>query len=224
MKTSVIATIISLSQLWVHQCEAQSTLYVSNLAQPSTGAAAIASDSWIAQTFITGSNVDGYRLDSVQLLMNAASGGASGFKVAIYGSSSSDWHLPGSLVASLAGPNPIAAGVYSYTGSGLWLAPGTYFVVASGTTPVAGGYSQWRRQQFGDTLGSDGWIIFGSHCSSANGTTWNISRGSTYQLAIYATPIPEPASSLLFVLGLGAVLFCRCRREAATGRREGVSA
>ena len=212
-KRTVIVVVILLSALWVNDCKAQGTLYVSNLGQPSTGAAAIASDSWIAQTFIPGTNAGGYRLDSVQLLMNSAPGNPSGFRVAIWGSSSSDWHLPGNYLASLAGPNPLVSGIYSYTASDLWLAPGTYFVVASATTAVAGGYYQWSHRQFDDTFGSQRWSIFGSYCSSTDGITWHISRESTYQMAIYATPIPEPSSSLLFMLGLGGVFFRQRRRQ-----------
>ena len=64
--------------------QAQGTLYFSSLGQTPTGSAAIGSDSWIAQGFGTGTNTGGYILNSVQLLMDGASGGPNGFAISIY--------------------------------------------------------------------------------------------------------------------------------------------
>jgi hypothetical protein len=214
MRTSIICAIIFVSGLSLYQCEAQGTLYVSNLGQPSTGATPIASDSYIAQTFIVGTNAWGYRLDSVQLLMNTASPNASGFRVAIYRSSASSSLRPGSLLAELAGPSPQDSGVYSYSVNDLYLERGTYFVVASAATQMTSGHYQWSQKQFGDTLGSEQWTIFPSFCTSADGIIWDVSREFTHQMAIYATPIPEPSASLLLLLGLSiGELFCLCRRR-----------
>lgn len=53
---------------------AQGTLFLSNLSQSSPTDMAVGSDSWIAQSFVTGASSGGYILDSVQLLTAAASG------------------------------------------------------------------------------------------------------------------------------------------------------
>jgi hypothetical protein len=45
-----------------------------NLSQSSLTNTAVGSDSWIAQSFVTGASSGGYILDSVQLLTAAASG------------------------------------------------------------------------------------------------------------------------------------------------------
>src|ERR1039458_4682788 len=99
---------------------AQGTLYVSNLEQTPTGRGAVESDSWIAQTFITGTNSGGYALNSVQLLMDAASGSPrgspSGFAVSIYSSLSTE---PASNLANLVGSDPSGGGIYTYTASDL---------------------------------------------------------------------------------------------------------
>ena len=47
--------------------QAQGTIYLSNLDQPSTGSLAVGSDSWIGVPFLTGNNVGGYVLNSFQL-------------------------------------------------------------------------------------------------------------------------------------------------------------
>src|SRR6266568_9370764 len=97
---------------------AQGILYVSNLGQAQTGSAAIGSNSWIAQMFITGKSSGGYVLNSVQLLMNAASQTPSGFSVSLY-SKTGDPHsfrIPGdspqSSLGALSGPDPALGGVF----------------------------------------------------------------------------------------------------------------
>jgi hypothetical protein len=192
--------------------QAQGTLYVSNLGQTPTDSAAIGSDSWIAQQFYTGTNADGYVLNSIQLLMDAASGSPSGFTVSIYSFNNSNYG-PGSDLGSLSGSDPSAGGIFTYTASGLTLSPSTaYFIVLTAATPVAQGAYAWSLgQQYAG--GSDQWEIFPDYESSANGSSWDShARSNTFQLAVYATAVPEP--SLLGLSPLGVLLLTWRRWKA----------
>src|ERR1700742_504020 len=63
---------------------AHGTVYLSNLGQTSAGSHAVASDTWYATLFATGTNSSGYDLNSVQLAMSDASGTPGNFMVMIY--------------------------------------------------------------------------------------------------------------------------------------------
>ncbi|MGH7990207.1 MAG: hypothetical protein ACREDS_08485 [Limisphaerales bacterium] len=54
--------------------QAQDTTYLSNLGEPSGGSVVVGSDAFVEAPFTTGTNSEGYILDSVQLLMDNASG------------------------------------------------------------------------------------------------------------------------------------------------------
>jgi hypothetical protein len=196
--------------------QAQGTLYVSNLGQTPTGSAAIGSDSWIAQQFYTGTNADGYVLNSVQLLMDAASGSPSGFTVSIYSFNNSNYG-PGSNLGSLSGSDPAAGGVFTYTASGLTLSPSTaYFIVQTSAMPVAQGAYVWSAANGANgTEGSDLWAIDGSYASSSDGSSWTVYDGrgeDVFQMAIYATAVPEPTTLALAGLGLACLSFWRRRQ------------
>lgn len=213
MKTSIFVSVVLSTVLWSSNSEAQGTLYVSNLSQTPTGHAQIGSDSWIAQAFWLGFSGDtrSNTLNSVQLLLNAASGSPHGFTVSIYSGGSSG---PQSSLGSLSGSyNPVSGGVYTYTTSGITILPGRdYFVVVTSTTPLALGAFDWSAASSFTQSPGTGWTIDNTFYSSVNGMSWRSHvRGNVFQMAIYATPIPEPSSSLLFVLGLGGVLLCRRR-------------
>lgn len=105
---------------------AQGTLYLSNLGVPSGGSNAIGSDSWLAAPFLTGTNSGGYDLNSIQLLMDAASGSPSGFRVSLYSDNSSSGS-PESSLGSLSGSDPASGGIFTYTTSGLSLSPSTWY-------------------------------------------------------------------------------------------------
>jgi hypothetical protein len=198
--------------------QAQGTLYLSNLGQPSTGSEAVGSNSWLAVDFNTGYNVGGYVLNSVQLGMTDASGNPNSFTVMLF---AIDYKTPGgiypgnSLGTLVGSANPSTAGIYTYADeSDITLSPRTdYFIVLTAGTTVANGAYDWS---FADLLPSgpaSGWG--GSYIySSANGSHWNVLENPTSypQFAVDATAVPEPqALSLLAVGGLG---FLGHRRKA----------
>jgi len=190
---------------------AQGSLYVSNLGWTSTGSAAIGSDSWIAQSIITGTNSSGYVLNSVQLLMNAASGSPSGFNVSIYSSLSG---LPYNNLGTLVGSDPAAGGLFTFTASDLDLSPSTfYFVVVTAATPVAQGAYIWSGENGPDSIGNQQWAIPDSYKSSPDGSSWTGHiRLNVPQLGIYATAVPEPATVALAGLGLACLSLLRRRQ------------
>lgn len=191
--------------------QAQGTLYVSNLGQTPTGSAAIGSNLWIAQRIITGNDPGGYALNSVQLLMDGVSGSPSGFNVSLYSFNTADLE-PGNSLSSLSGPDPSAGGIFTYTASGLELSPSTsYLVVVTAETPIAQGAYVWSiGGLYG--VGSDQWEIYSEYFTSPDGSSWTAyGRQGAFQLGIYATAIPEPATLALTALGLVALSFRRHR-------------
>ncbi len=212
-KMILIAIALFAAKVLVIQTLAQGTLYVSNLGQTSTGSASIASDSWIAQTFITGPNSEGYILNSVQLLMDATSGTPSGFTVSLY-SKTGDPHslqIPGdspqSSLGSLSGSDPTTSGIFNYTASGIMLSPSTfYFLVATATTSVADGAYTWSAAN--GVTQNNGFTIDNSYFGSPNGSSWTwYPRQDVFQFGIYATAVPEPATLALAGLGLACLIF-----------------
>ncbi len=199
--------------------KAQGMLYVSNLGQTPTGSASIGSDAWIAQEFFTGNDSSGYTLNSIQLLMNAASGNPSGFTVSLYSSSSSGNGTfgDGSSLGILTGSDPRAGGIFTYTASGLTLSPYTYyFIVLTAATPVAEGAYVWSEGRY--AFGSNQWEILFDYYNSANGSSWTgHARSGAFQMAIDATPVPEPATYALAGLGLAALSFWRRKIVIFTG-------
>jgi hypothetical protein len=152
MKKTTLILFASVSLLLTDMAQAQSTLYISNLGQTPTGSAAIGSDSWIAQGFGTGSDAGGYILNSVQLLMDGASGDPNGFTISIYNKSGNS---PQDNLGNLVGSDPLAGGIYSYTASDIILSPSTaYYIVITAAMPIAQlgfgsilllGFGRWRK-------------------------------------------------------------------------------
>src|ERR1035437_4321193 len=125
MKNLIIAFAIAL--LATQIIRAQGTItYLSNLGQTSTGSLAVGSDLSLAAEFLTGNNVGGYALNSIQLGMIDALGTPSGFTVMIYAQNGNPaGESPGSSIGTLNGSlNPVTAGTYTYTApSNLTLSP-----------------------------------------------------------------------------------------------------
>jgi hypothetical protein len=192
----------------------QGTLYVSSLDQPSAGSAEVGSDSWVAAWFRTGSNPGGYALDSLQLDMTPATGDPGGFTVQLYTAGNyNGTEVPVSSLATLTGSSdPVTAGVYTYTASGLTLSSSSdYYVVLTAGTPVATGAYDWSfDNSTADTSG--GWSGSDYLLSSSDGSSWKPNFEDA-QFSLTATAVPEPDT--LVLMGLPGGLFFVWRRWRA---------
>jgi hypothetical protein len=212
---ALLALALALSSSSIAQ--AQGTIYVSNLGQPSAGTLSVGSDSWLAAPFMTGTNAGGYALDSVQLALADASGSPSGFTVMLYATGPSS---PGPLsyLATLNGSlDPVAAGVYTFTpASTLTLRRGVFYdVVLTAETPIAAGAYEWSFAATSSYNPSGGWFAAGPVLTSGNGSRpWNVSGGTDAQFSISATAVPEPSTLHLLALGGGFVLWRRQKLKA----------
>jgi len=206
------AVIMSLAGILIRQIlQAQGTVYLSNLGQPSAGGQAVGSDSWLAAAFQTGTNASGYLLNSVQLALADASGNPSSFTAMIYANASPAGYSPGGGLGTLNGtPDPSTAGTYIYTpaSSLTLLQSSVYFIVlTSGTTVVNGAY-EWNYASTRAYNLSGGWFGLGNIYTSVNGSSWSPIAGNP-EFAITAEAIPEPG--VLGLLGLGGLFFLRYR-------------
>jgi PEP-CTERM motif len=193
--------------------QAQGTIYVWNLGQPSAGSLSVGSNSWVAAAFRPGINAGGYVLDSVQLALADASGSPTGFTVMLYATIPNST-APFSYLATLNGSlDPVAAGVYSFTPASTLtlLSYVSYDIVLTAETPIAVGAYEWSFATTNFYNPSGGWATAGSALTSGNGSFWTVSAGNYAQFAITATPAPEPSTLGLLALGGGFVLWRRLK-------------
>ena len=214
MKNLIIGGVIlvTVGMLASQTVQAQGTTYLSSLDQPSASSNPVASDSWLATGFRTGTNSARYVLDSIQLLMLDAAGSPAGFTVSVYSAIGQLDVFPGSSLGTLNGSmDPVTGGIYSYTpASDLTLSPTTfYFIIATAGTPVATGAYEWSNSgtfpiSYNPISGWQAPVGLGhnDNYQSSDGLSWSIS-GVFPQFAINATPIPEPG--VLILLGLAGL-------------------
>ncbi len=219
MRNTIFGAALAIAMSLPVLTQAQGTIYVSNLDQTPIGSLAVGSDSWIAQGFyILPSDPKTYVLNSIQLLIAPATGSPSGFSVSIYSrpfGSTGDIreHYVGTLSGS---PNPVNAGVYTYEASGITLSSSeSYDLIVTGGTPVAHGTYGWSAVDGGIENGS--WDIANGYASSSDGMVWvgHVRQGAL-QMAINATPIPEPATWVLAGLGFLLLVIRRCQTRRST--------
>ena len=220
MKNIVISGVIVLvvALLAPQIVQAQGTIYLSNLGQPSAGSLAVGSDSWQAAIFTTGTNADGYVLNSIQLAMTDASGTPNGFTVMLCGVGNFPGApLPGSSLGTLSGStDPATGGIFTYTPvSNLTLLPYEYyFIVLTAGTAVANGAYEWSHAGTYSYNPSGGWETYADILQSSNGSYWTSASTIDAQFAIDATAVPEPGVFGLF--GLGGLFLAWHRRKAKT--------
>lgn len=186
---------------------AQGVLQVSNLGQTPISKAIVASDDWIAQSFgILVTDPNKYTLDSIQLQMDPGTKSPAGFSLSLYSSTGNAQvgfgNVPGTFLGALTGPDPAAGGIFTYTPTGtITLSGGVYFVVATAATPAVQGGYVWSATDVGAQNGT--WGINDVYASSANGSNWTPTiRQNIFQMAIFTTPTPEPATFGFIAMGL----------------------
>ena len=195
--------------------QAQGTMtYLSNLDQASAGSLAVGSNSWSAMLFNSGTNLNGYTLDSIQLGMADASGNPSGFTAMLYSARIGFGPLPGSNLCTLDGSlNPVIGGIYTFTSiSNVMLSPSTvYFIVLTAGTAVANGAYDWSYASANSYNPSGGWFTLGDVWTSSDSSHW-YTTGDSARFAINAIPVPEPG--VLSLVGLVGLAFLWHRRKA----------
>lgn len=209
MKTKLIFTSLFLAavlsvNVGVH---AQGTVtYLSGLSEPTAGSLPVGSDAWIATWFQTGQEPLGYRLESIQLLMDQPVGNPSGFTIML-------WDFRAAQpITTLAGPDPSAPGTFTYHASSFSLAPSTvYWFVVTAQAPVATGAYQWSYSNV-NSVQQNRWRT-GGYQTSTDGLVWSRDAGGTFQFAINATAIPEPSALALVLCGGALWLAARGRRR-----------
>jgi hypothetical protein len=209
-RLSILFMLVCIGAFDVSPSPAQGTLQVSNLGQAPTSKAIVAANDWIAQGFgILVTDPNKYTLDSIQLQMYPGTGSPGGFSLSVYSSTGNAQagfgDVPGTYLGALTGPDPAAGGVFTYTPTGnIILSGGEYFVVATGTTPAAQGGYVWSATDVGAQNGT--WDINDVYASSANGSNWTATvRQNIFQMAIYTTPTPEPATFGMMAVGLAVL-------------------
>jgi hypothetical protein len=179
----------------------QGTTYISNLQNQPQTHTSVGSDSWMAAYFNTGSNTNGYILNSIQLLMGNSTGSASGMVVSLY-TLNVNGFVPETNLGTLSGTDPTSAGTYTFSSSSISLSPSSrYFIVLKSGTPVSTGAFTWGIGSGGFSV-ADGWSPGGSYIYSADGLNWLGYRPNPFQYAINATAIPEPATTSLIAIGV----------------------
>jgi hypothetical protein len=148
-------------------------------------------------------NPNSYALNSIQLDMNPSSGTPTGFTVSLY----SGGFSPADDLGALTGSDPSAGGVFAYTPtSAMTLSAGFYYLVVTSATPIGVGAYNWVATTSPRVTQMGSWYIDDAYYTSTDGSSWNGSvRNGLFEMAIYATPAPEPSS--LWLLFVGGSLF-----------------
>ena len=211
MRKIILTLVPAIALLLPQIAPAQGTLYLSNLGQTPTGDMAVGSDAWIASTFTTGTNSGGYVLNSIQLLLDSASGSPSGLTVSIYNFNNGQ---SGSSLDALSGSDPAAGGIFTYTATNLTLLPSAgYLIMLTSATPVTVGAYDWSLANNPAYNSSDRWNLLNAYYHSTDGSNWAVQRGNTPQFAVNATAVPEPATYALAGLSLAWLSFWRRRHN-----------
>ena len=191
---------------------AQSQTFLSNLGETTSGYVSVGSNSLISIPFLTGNDVRGYFLDSVQLSLNTPSGNPNTIFVSIHRGSRSEG--PGILRGFLSGSNPSSAGVFSFAATNMSLSPlSIYWLQVSSDTPVAMGSFSCNLTSSSNFESNEGWALGIKYDLSTDGINWNVAANTPLKFAINASVVPEPSSLVLLGLG-GSFLFTRLARKS----------
>lgn len=197
---------VALAALVLSAIPAASQVMVSNLGVTPDGFSDIAADSWFASPFLTGNSAPSFDLDEVQLGMDVATTGGGNFFVAIHGDASGN---VGAQIATLSGSaDPLTAGVYSYSATGVTLNANTTYWIVAGVSSGSAIYS-WNFVGAGTT---STWEILNQFTSSINPPgNWDPPSAGPQQFSV--SVVPEPGSASLAILGaLAGIVLRRHRR------------
>jgi hypothetical protein len=205
MKKIHISILLSLAIGSIPQIAApQSTIYLSDLSEPSGGSVGITEDGIYAQSFETGNNPGGYNLDAITL---SFSGGA-----------------PTPPLTPLLFANTVNPGVPylppNYPGGiglgnagGQLLAPSTIYwiwITADYGSQVG---AQWTYASNDNFTSQDNWSLTPNYLfeTQFSQNSWTLEGTTPLQISVTATPAPEPTVPMLAGLGLLALLAKRKR-------------
>jgi glycerol uptake facilitator-like aquaporin len=217
----ILIYILAVSLFAPQILQAQETTYLSNLGQLPVSSNPVGSDSWYGADFYTGTNGDGYILDSIQLAMTDATGNPSDFTVMLYSATGVAGIYPGNSLGTLTGSlNPTPASTYTYAPApSLSLSPSTeYFIVLTAGTAIAEGAYNWNYVGTYNYTQNGSWNTDADIFYSNNGgSTWNALASSGFgdaQFAITATAIPEPG--VMWLLGICISILYRWTKRPNT--------
>ena len=221
MKTNFVPLCLLAVELFAPMVglKAQGTIYISNLGANSLGTVAIANNAWLAQSFGTGPNSQGYSLNNIQLSLTPASGTPSGFSVFLYGGNGA---YPSNSLASLTGPsNPSQGGIVTFSDSSLALLPSTrYWIVLTAQSTLSSGAYSSSIASFFTYTASDNWWMDRYYAKSLDGLNWvDNNVGFNLQFAVNATAIPEPSSLALYLCGSLLIAGKLWRRSERNNRK-----
>jgi hypothetical protein len=186
MKTGTVLLVIVLllRSFGPSSAKAQSyVVYLSNMTNSSGGNVSFGNDLWLAQSFESGTNLDGYTIDYFSM----GGVGAPGSRVSLY--------------------NDNAGVPYSWIGGiGTILSPSTtYWIVATAIFSQATGYGHWNYASDTNYFSSDNWsidLLNNTFSQSDNGTSWlSYANHPPFKFTIDATPVPEPSVWALLIVG-----------------------
>jgi hypothetical protein len=218
--------ILMFGLMFLYNVQAQGTIYLSNLDQTPAGSFVVGNNQWQAANFVTGGNVGGYMLDSIQLDMANAIGNPNGFMVMLYSNFQPmppNYYHPGHSLETLSGStNPATSGIYIYTPTANFiLSPNnSYFIVVTAATGVGqlntGPYPtdayDWNYVGANSYNPNGGWSSIGIWVSG-NGASWSSDPSQFFQFAINATAVPELSPTWLFLFGSGIFIYARARKH-----------
>jgi hypothetical protein len=193
--------------LIVAAAAARGEILSDDLANETTDVESASGARWLAASFGTGSNQDGYQLASVTLLLGGAVADPAEVVVDVYDDGGLE---PGAWLATLApaGAIPVNVAEATFTASDLVLAPDAthWLVVSAPDVAVEWGWSS-------DSSGTGDGFQYTWGASDDAGASWFSWAIYPTQMRVVATPVPEPDARTAALGALLAVAAVRAARE-----------
>lgn len=194
------------------------TLYLSNLSETTDGSESIRQLSngvWVAQSFQTGNNTNGYTLESVSLSMSEGSESDVPLKLSLYSANRSNNEI-GELKYVFTSTDP-----YDHTaGIKLWDAPDAailgsnarYWLILESDTETGSYYWDYTSSLSATSL--QNWLIPSTLTyATESGSGWDYNDGRPQKFSVNASAVPEPTVAMLVGFGTLAGLMLQGRRR-----------